>query len=150
MGGRAHNDRMDSCIALKGKGFIIMAADMNHGRSITTQLTDEDKILQVDSEKLINCVELDPGDRANFLEFVQKNLHLHEYRTGKKLSISATASWVRRQMADYLRSRTPFRVNMLLGGLQPDKTEAEGLDCMNKVIDQIKMRLTFSQPTFII
>merc|ERR1712137_1319451 len=69
----------DSCIALAGKGYVIMAADMNHGRSITVQLTDKDKIRELDSEKLMNCVELDPGDRDNFLEYVQKNMHLHEF-----------------------------------------------------------------------
>ena len=93
---------------------------MTHGRSITKQIENQDKVLELDSEKLLNCVELDPGDRANFLEYVQRNMHLHEYRTGHKLSMNAASSWIRRQMADYLRSRTPFRVNMLLGGLEPD------------------------------
>ena len=93
---------------------------MNHGQSITKQIEDKDKILELDSEKLLNCVELDPGDRANFLEYVQRNVQLHEYRTGARLSIAASASWIRRQLADYLRSRTPFRVNMLLGGMDPD------------------------------
>jgi 20S proteasome subunit beta 4 len=143
------------------------------------------------SFQLLNCVELDPGDRANFMEFVQKNLHLHEFRTGKKLSTNAAAAWIRRQMADYLRSRTPFRVNMLLGGMnadgettslyymdylasanqvnygaqgycgymapavldkywKPDMSLEEGMEVMNKVIEQLKMRLVFKQDKFVI
>ena len=107
------------------------------------------------------------------------------------MSINAAAAWIRRQMADYLRSRTPFRVNMLLGGLNPDGETAslyymdylasanqvnygaqgycgymapavldkywkpdmnleEGMDCMNKVIEQLKKRLVFKQNKFVI
>ena len=50
-------------------------------------------------------------------------MHLHEYRTGKKLSIAASSSWIRRELADSLRSRKPYRVNLLLGGLD-EKGEA--------------------------
>lgn len=37
-----------------------------------------------------------------------------------KRSRSAASSWIRRQLAEYLRSRTPFRVNLLLGGVEGD------------------------------
>jgi 20S proteasome subunit beta 4 len=50
-------------------------------------------------------------------------MHLHEYRTGKKLSMVASSSWIRRELADSLRSRKPYRVNLLLGGVD-DKGEA--------------------------
>lgn len=190
-----------------------MAADTSHAHSIITQKTDMDKILVLDDSKLLNCVELDAGDRAVFMDYVQKNMHLHEYRTGTRLNTPATAAWIRRSLADYLRSRTPFRVNLLLGGVdpsgtrtkerereredelffffahssspaslyymdylasanpvdyaaqgyagymapavldkywKPDMTLAEGMDVLNKVIAQLKTRLVFSQPTFLI
>ncbi len=65
-----------------------MAADTTHAHSIITQKTDMDKIMELDKTKLINCVELDPGDRPVFMEYVQKNMHLHEYRTGESTHVT--------------------------------------------------------------
>lgn len=53
--------------------------------------------------------KLDAGDRGVFLDYVQKNMHLHEFRAGIRLSTPAAASWMRRALADGLRSRSPYR-----------------------------------------
>ncbi len=92
------------------------------------RLTDMDKIMLLDAEKLASCVELDPGDRNNFLEYVQKNLHLHEYRTGRRLGLSAASAWIRRALAEALRSRNPYRVNLMLGGMEKDVPQLYYLD----------------------
>jgi 20S proteasome alpha/beta subunit len=49
---------MDSCIALKGKDYVIMAADTSHANQILVQLTDLDKILELDSEKVTLMIVL--------------------------------------------------------------------------------------------
>lgn len=92
-------------------------------------------------------------------------------------------------MADYLRSRTPYRVNLMLGGVdksgvnlyymdylassnkvnyaaqgycgymapavldkywKPNMDQADGLVVMKLVIGQIRKRLAFAQPRFVI
>ncbi len=102
--------------------------DTIFGSSVVKRLTDLDKIMLLDEEKLASCVELDPGDRNNFLDYVQKNLHLHEYRTGRRLSLAAASAWIRRALAEALRSRNPYRVNLLLGGMDKETPSLYYLD----------------------
>lgn len=55
------------------------------------------------------------GDRSAFGEYVQKNITLYNLRTGLVLNTSATASWIRNQLAEAIR-KGPYQVNALLGG----------------------------------
>ena len=38
----------------------------------------------------------------------------------KELGVSAAANWTRRNLADSLRSRHPYQVNVLVGGVERD------------------------------
>lgn len=58
----------------------------------------------------------DAGDSNQFTEFISKNIALYKMRNGYELSPKAAAHFTRRNLADYLRSRTPYQVNMFLGG----------------------------------
>lgn len=53
------------------------------------------------------------GDRNQFSEYVQKNIHLHELRTEVSLDTKAAATWTRNQLAAALRKR-PYQVNILM------------------------------------
>ena len=44
---------MDSLLGIKGDGFVLMAADASAGRSILVFKTDQDKIMALDSHKLL-------------------------------------------------------------------------------------------------
>lgn len=105
---------MDTLIGIVGKDFTLIAADATAVRSIVIFKKDEDKILQLDSHKLLAAAG-PIGDRYNFTEYVQKNIHLHELRTGVKLNTKAAANWTRTQLATALR-KGPYQVNLLLGG----------------------------------
>ncbi len=54
---------------------------MNVQRSIVRMKSDEDKILQLDSKKLLGIAG-EQGDRAQFGEYIQKNLSLYQLRNG--------------------------------------------------------------------
>lgn len=92
----------------------MLLADRGAARSIVSYKQDEDKILKLDSTKLL--AQAGPiGDRNHFGEFVQKNIALYNLRTGLTLNTWATASWVRNQLAEALR-KGPYQVSILLGG----------------------------------
>jgi 20S proteasome alpha/beta subunit len=56
------------------------------------------------------------GDTVQFAEYVERNLRLQQMRNNHPIRPSAAASWIRRSLADSLRSRHPYAVNILLGG----------------------------------
>jgi 20S proteasome subunit beta 4 len=57
-----------------------------------------------------------PGDTIQFSEYVERNIRLYQIRNTYSLRPAAAASWIRRSLAQSLRSRNPYNVNALLGG----------------------------------
>jgi 20S proteasome subunit beta 4 len=53
---------------------------------------------------------------VQFAEYIQANVQLYSMRNGMELSPSATANFVRGELARALRSKRPYTVNLLLGG----------------------------------
>ena len=49
-------------------------------------------------------------------EYIARNIKLNELRNGNVASPWANANFVRRQLAEALRSRNSYNVNMLIGG----------------------------------
>lgn len=68
------------------------------------------------SDKLVMAVSGESGDTTQFCEFIGKNLQLYKMRNGYELSPKAAAWLTRRNLANYLRSRTPYFVNLLMAG----------------------------------
>lgn len=56
------------------------------------------------------------GDTVQFTEFISKNLALYKIRNGYELTPKAAAHYTRKNLADYLRSRTPYFVNLFVAG----------------------------------
>lgn len=56
------------------------------------------------------------GDTVQFAEYIERNIRLHQIRYHHELRPAAAASWIRRALADSLRSRSPYAVNLLLAG----------------------------------
>ena len=54
-----------------------------------------------------------------FAEYIQANVQLYSMRNETDLSPSAVANFVRQELATSLRSRKPYSVNLLLGGVDP-------------------------------
>ncbi|KAF8963487.1 20S proteasome subunit [Flammula alnicola] len=106
---------METSFALTGKGYLIVAADTTAARSIVKMKVDEDKIKTV-SPHLLMAYSGEPGDTVQFAEYVERNIRLYQIRNLYSLRPSAAASWIRKALADSLRSRKPYSVNLLLGG----------------------------------
>ena len=56
---------------------------------------------------------------VQFAEYIQANIQLYSMRNDTDLGPSAVANFVRGELAKSLRSRKPYTVNLLLGGLDP-------------------------------
>ena len=123
---------METSFAITGKGYLIMAADTTAARSIVKMKVDEDKIKAL-SPHLLMAYSGEPGSptfyiysstilnnhigaTVQFAEYVERNIRLYQIRNLYPLRPSAAASWIRKAIADSLRSRKPYSVNLLLGG----------------------------------
>ncbi|EMD37159.1 20S proteasome subunit [Gelatoporia subvermispora B] len=109
---------MDVSFAITGKGYVIIAADTTAARSIIKMKSDEDKI-KVLSPHLLMAYSGEPGDTVQFAEFIERNIRLYHIRNPHPLRPQSAASWIRRSLADSIRSRRPYAVNLLVGGYDP-------------------------------
>jgi len=108
----------DSLIGLVGADFVLIAADASTSRSVVRMKGDDDKIMELDSQKLLGAVG-PHGDRVHFTEFVQRNLQLYRFRNNLTLGMHATANFIRTELATALR-QSPYQVNLLFGGVDED------------------------------
>ncbi|KAK2582050.1 hypothetical protein KPH14_002755 [Odynerus spinipes] len=106
---------MECLIGIQFKDFVLIAADMTNSQSIMVMKSDEEKIHKM-SDKLVMAVSGESGDTTQFSEYIGKNIQLYKMRNGYELSPQAATAFTRRNLADYLRSRTPYNVNLLMAG----------------------------------
>lgn len=71
-------------------------------------------LLQPDEQRTNDLTPL-----VQFAEYIQANTALYNMRNNTELSPSAVAHFVRGELARSLRSRSPYTVNLLLGGIDP-------------------------------
>lgn len=114
---------MDSAFGICGKDWVIVATDTAVNRSIFTLKSDEDKIMDLNSNKVI-AVTGEQTDRYQFTNYIQKTLQLEAYRTGVELSVEASAQFMRNELAQALR-RGPYQVNSLVAGFEHTTGEAK-------------------------
>uniref|UniRef100_A0A2A4K3S2 Proteasome subunit beta type-2 n=1 Tax=Heliothis virescens TaxID=7102 RepID=A0A2A4K3S2_HELVI len=109
----------------------MIAADQSNSHSIMVMKDDEEKIHKI-SDKLIMGVIGDQGDSTQFAEYIAKNIQLYKMRNGYELGPTAAANFTRRNLAEYLRSSTPYFVNVLMGGYDKENGPIilHGLPCV--------------------
>ncbi|KIK96906.1 hypothetical protein PAXRUDRAFT_825467 [Paxillus rubicundulus Ve08.2h10] len=127
---------METSFALTGKGYVIIAADTTAARSIVKMKVDEDKIKELSSHLLMSYSG-EPGDTIQFAEYVERNIRLYQIRNLYPLRPAAAAAWIRRSLAESLRSRHPYSVNLLLGGydIADHKPNLYWIDYLGTVVE---------------
>jgi len=105
---------MECLVGICGRDVALALTDTTNARSITVMHPDVRKSVQL-QEHAILMFSGEPGDAASFVEYVQRNVRLYGMRNGFELDVDGVAGFVRRSMADNLRSR-PQSVNMILAG----------------------------------
>lgn len=83
--------------------------------NFANSLSDENKIFKISDSLMIAAVG-DSGDTVQFVEYISKNILLYKMRNGYELGPKAAAYFTRKNLADYLRTRYAYQVNMLVGG----------------------------------
>eukprot|EP00051_Salpingoeca_urceolata_P027385 m.481269 g.481269 ORF g.481269 m.481269 type:complete len:194 (+) comp22111_c0_seq1:270-851(+) len=127
---------MDFIIGLVGDGFVLVAADTAQARSVVVMKRDLDKMIPI-TDRVLMLTAGDIADATNFGEFIQANLRLQEFRNGVKTSTWGAANYVRRQLADALRTREAYKVDLLLAGCDegvgPQLFFMDNMAALNKV-----------------
>ncbi|CAG8558387.1 3449_t:CDS:2 [Paraglomus occultum] len=106
---------MECIFGFTGKDYVMTATDSTVSQSILVMKSDEDKSRAL-SKRIILLFSGTPGDTVQFAEFIQRNVRLYEIRNGVELSTKSAATFTRRELADSLRSRNHYRVNLILAG----------------------------------
>lgn len=113
---------MDFLMGIKGKNFVMVCSDTTAVQQIITIKHDEDKLVPVDSHKLM-CISGEAGDRVQFSEYIMANVRLYAMRNGVGLSTKAVANYTRGELATALR-KSPYQTNLLLAGFDKEKGPA--------------------------
>ncbi|KXH61935.1 proteasome A-type and B-type [Colletotrichum nymphaeae SA-01] len=87
-------------------------------RGATVLKTADDKTRSLNKHTLI-AYSGESGDTVQFADYIQANSQLYSMRNETDLSPSGLANFVRGELASSLRSRKPYNVNLLLGGVDP-------------------------------
>ncbi|KAK8865893.1 hypothetical protein IAR55_001041 [Kwoniella newhampshirensis] len=106
---------MECSFGITGKDYVLIAADTSAGRSIVRMKSDENKIKTL-GPHLAMAYGGEPGDTNNFAEYIERNLRLYHIRNHFPLLPPSASAWIRRTLAESIRSRKPYAVNLLLGG----------------------------------
>ncbi|OJJ44681.1 hypothetical protein ASPZODRAFT_134769 [Penicilliopsis zonata CBS 506.65] len=109
---------MDVLLGITGKDFVIVAASKAAMRGPTVLKADDDKTRQL-NKSTIMAFTGEAGDTVQFAEYIQANIQLYTMRNDTELGPAAVANFVRGELARSLRSRNPYTVNLLLGGMDP-------------------------------
>ncbi|KAK9769035.1 putative Proteasome subunit beta [Seiridium cardinale] len=110
--------KMEVLLGITGKDFTLIAASKAAMRGATVLKASDDKTRQLNKHTLI-AYSGEAGDTVQFAEYIQANAQLYSMRNETDLSPTALAHYVRGELAQSLRSRKPYNVNLLLGGVDP-------------------------------
>ncbi|KAN0075723.1 Nucleophile aminohydrolase [Elaphomyces granulatus] len=109
---------MEVLIGITGKDYVLVAASKAALRGVTILKATDDKTRKL-NEHTIMAFSGEAGDTVQFAEYIQANVQLYTMRNDTELSPAAVGSFVRGELAKSLRSRKPYHVNLLLGGVNP-------------------------------
>ncbi|KAJ2903982.1 proteasome component C11 [Zalerion maritima] len=113
-----YHQKMEVLLGITGKDFTIVASSKAAMRGATILKAQDVKQRQLNKSSLL-AYSGEAGDTVQFAEYIQANTQLYSMRNEADLSPSAIAHFVRGELATSLRSRKPYNVNLLLGGLDP-------------------------------
>ncbi|KAJ2951496.1 hypothetical protein O0L34_g13648 [Tuta absoluta] len=130
------NINLQCLLGIQCNDFVMIAADQSASHSIMVMKDDEEKIHKI-SDRLVMGVIGDSGDTTQFAEYIAKNIQLYKMRNGYELGPTAAANFTRRNLAEYLRSSTPYFVNLLMGGY--DKENGPELYFMDYLASSVKV-----------
>lgn len=115
---------METLIGICGKDFVIIAANANLSRSVVIMNHEQDRLSEI-NKNCVMGVSGDFGDALVLSEYIKANVSLEEDReSGKSLTMNALSSYVRKEIANSLRSQNAYQTNVIIAGcdIKEEKT----------------------------
>ncbi|EKD16133.1 proteasome component Pre1 [Drepanopeziza brunnea f. sp. 'multigermtubi' MB_m1] len=112
------NTTLEVLLGITGKDFTLIACSKAAMRGATVLKASDDKTRELNKHTLM-AFSGEAGDTIQFAEYIQANAQLYSMRNSTSLTPTALAHFVRGELASSLRSRKPYNVNLLLGGVDP-------------------------------
>uniref|UniRef100_A0A0N5AP89 Proteasome subunit beta n=1 Tax=Syphacia muris TaxID=451379 RepID=A0A0N5AP89_9BILA len=98
------------------KDYVLLAADRAcyaYGAIIVSD--EQDKKFMLGNKLIMLCIGED-GDVAQFGDWTQRNIQLYKIRYGYEMSPRSCHHWIRRSIAESLRTEDYYNVDTLIGG----------------------------------
>lgn len=126
---------MECLFGIAGPDYCILAADTVLARSIVVMKGEEDNKFRQLTPSAVMAFSGEPGDAVNYAEFVQRNLVLNTVKNeGVEVGVDGAAAYSRKVLADALRSRTPYSVNVLIGGIADGRGQLYWMDYLASMV----------------
>ncbi|XP_017847781.2 probable proteasome subunit beta type-2 isoform X1 [Drosophila busckii] len=109
---------MDSILGIKGKDFVLLAADTTLIKSFFIINNDQSKIRSINKYNVI-CVASADGDALQLVEFVEKNAKLYEIRSGYAMSTKTLSHFARNRLVRNLSRKAGTVISLLVAGCDP-------------------------------
>ncbi|CAK9297210.1 unnamed protein product [Gordionus sp. m RMFG-2023] len=114
---------MECVLGMCFKDFVLLASDATETHSIMVIKHDSLKMYSVNQNVMIGVVG-EKGDSHEFAEYVSKNMQLYKFRNGYDVDPFKVAHFARRTLADALRSSSPYYVNSIIAGFDPQTNQS--------------------------
>jgi 20S proteasome subunit beta 4 len=103
---------MDIVLGITTKDGVLLATSKAAVRGITVLKATDDKTRDLTEHSLLAFTG-EAGDTVQFAEYLQANIQLYGIRNGFEMSSNAVASFARNTLAESLRSRVCFPIEIL-------------------------------------
>ncbi|VDN29427.1 unnamed protein product, partial [Gongylonema pulchrum] len=103
-------------VGISTKDYVILAADRSsfaHGFLVVAD--DQGKKFTLGDRLAMLCMG-EGGDVAQFGDWCMRNIQLYKLRYGYEISPRASHHWIRRGIAEALRTEDYYTVDALIGG----------------------------------
>ena len=128
---------MDCVFGIQGKDFVLLAGDRASVSNSIINLQDTDhKIFKLTNNQMIATVG-ESYDKKNFAKLIKANMELYFFQNGQRLTTDETASYIRKDLAEGIRS-SPHQCNCLLAGYDVDGPKLYWLDYLGSYAKLLK------------
>lgn len=128
---------MDCVFAVQGDDYILFGCEKaSLSGSIFKYHDNESKIIKLSKNKLLGVVG-EAYDKRHFNKLIKCNLDLYKFKNGHELTTEESASYIRTELAEGIRSH-PHQCNCLLAGFDADGPKLYWLDYMGSYAKLLK------------
>ena len=128
---------MDCVFGIQGKDFVLLAGDRASVSNSIIKLQDTDhKIFKLTNNQMMATVG-ESYDKKNFAKLIKANMELYFFQNGQRLTTDETASYIRKELAEGIRS-SPHQCNCLLAGYDVDGPKLYWLDYLGSYAKLLK------------